>query len=553
MNTLSILSPTVLKYLKTIADGGNPLDAHQAAEYNKFLLERFRLQEKPKEHGRLDFQSLLSYMSSSKSNALRPADEVDLDYPISSYFISSSHNTYLSGNQLYGESSTEAYRNVLLRGCRSVEIDVWDGEELDSSDEEKEEKHGFRSRLTDSLSSRIHKHRIDDKAPEAAPAAKESLKMPTPWRSPSSLLRAEPRVLHGYTLTKEVSFRAVCAAIRDAAFVTSNLPVIVSLEIHTCAEQQEVMVEIMREEWGDMLVEAPSEVCTVLPSPAALRGKILVKVKGAIAGKPKGAPAEALVKIRSESSSDSEGQSDVKTKKTKKKNDIIQALSALGIYTHSYHFKNLSAPEAKIPNHVFSLSEKKLIEVHQSQGPTLFSHNRNFLMRAFPSATRVSSSNLDPALFWRKGVQMVALNWQKWDAGMMLNEGMFGGGSGWVLKPKGYRASLSGDKRPHTENQADVIPHKSLNLSIEVFAAQDIPLPPGTSRPDHLHPYVKCELHVEKPEERSGGPIPGGGRSQDGEHKRGTKFGKGIEPDFGGEVMQFMGITGVLEELSFVR
>jgi len=112
MNTLSILSPTVQKYLKLIADGQTPFAAQQLAEYSKFLLERLRLEEKPKQHGRLDFQSLVSYMGSSESNALRPAGEVDLNYPIASYFISSSHNTYLSGNQLYGGSSAEAYRNV---------------------------------------------------------------------------------------------------------------------------------------------------------------------------------------------------------------------------------------------------------------------------------------------------------------------------------------------------------------------------------------------------------------------------------------------------------
>jgi len=43
-------------------------------------------------------------------------------------------------------------------------------------------------------------------------------------------------------------------------------------------------------------------------------------------------------------------------------------------------------------------------------------------MRVYPGLTRVTSNNFDPIVFWKKGVQMVALNWQKYGIHLPLSE-----------------------------------------------------------------------------------------------------------------------------------
>lgn len=160
----------------------------------------------------------------------------------------------------------------------------------------------------------------------------------------------------------------------------SDLPVIISLEIHTNFEQQQIMVDIMKEVWHGFLISPTPDADVVakspLPSPADLRRKILVKVKYS---SPDTAKAKKLGELSAQpdkhqitSGSDDEAPEVKKVKKRK----ILDSLSELGVYTHAYSFKGFDKPEAKIPTHVFSLSEKRLLDSDGGLTPAVCTHNK---------------------------------------------------------------------------------------------------------------------------------------------------------------------------------
>ncbi|XP_067833657.1 1-phosphatidylinositol 4,5-bisphosphate phosphodiesterase delta-3-like, partial [Heptranchias perlo] len=97
------------------------------------------------------------------------------------------------------------------------------------------------------------------------------------WEGPNG----EPIIYHGYTLTSKILFKDVVTTIRDYAFTVSLYPVILSLENHCGLEQQTVMARHLKGILGDMLVTATidGKVPKELPSPEELKGKILIKGK----------------------------------------------------------------------------------------------------------------------------------------------------------------------------------------------------------------------------------------------------------------------------------
>jgi len=101
--------------------------------------------------------------------------------------------------------------------------------------------------------------------------------------------------------------------------------------------------------------------------------------------------------------------------------------------------------------------------------------------------------------------------------------------------------------------QANAVRHYTMDLSIEVLAAQSIPLPIGDKDPKGFRPYLKIEVHVEEPGERHGTDLPADGKEKEGEYKAKTKSQRGCDPDYKRQVLEFKEIPGVVPELSFVR
>lgn len=319
--------------------------------------------------------------------------------------------------------------------------------------------------------------------------------------------KEEPKVTHGYTLVSSIPFRAVCETIRDAVdreaaepavLGYAPAPILVSLENHCDRDGQLRLVQIMKEVWGDRLLSAPvrKKGHEEQEGGAPVRldelgSKIAVIVEYHLPDEVEDSSSSSS----SSSSSDSEEERQARdvykaNKKAAPPPIIAPELAELGVYAQSVKPRDASwyvegrIKDGPLEHHLINISESGLASHTAEHAAEIARHNTHHLMRVFPKGTRISSRNLSPIPFWAVGAQICALNWQTFGAGMQLNDALFAGSAGYVLKPAALR--LGGSGTPGLNG-----PRKTLRL--QVAGASGVPLPKGREVKD-LKPYLTCTL-----------------------------------------------------------
>lgn len=117
MKPLAALSPSFQTHLDQIYKS---LTASKSSNFIKDI-QHDEQEGTPESDPLSSLDAFRAYMASPSASALRPARQPDTTAPITDYFISSSHNTYLTGNQLSSDSAPDAYTNV--GPCHYLRVD----------------------------------------------------------------------------------------------------------------------------------------------------------------------------------------------------------------------------------------------------------------------------------------------------------------------------------------------------------------------------------------------------------------------------------------------
>lgn len=405
------------------------------------VIQKYEPSKEGQLKGWLSLDGFTNYLMSADCHIFDPEQKTvcqDMNQPLSHYFINSSHNTYLIEDQFKGPSDITGYIRALKMGCRSVELDVWDGPDN------------------------------------------------------------EPLIYTGHTMTSQIVFRSVIDIINKYAFVASEFPLILCLENHCSLKQQKVMFQHLKKILGDKIHSDPPNLDdNYLPSPSDLKGKILLKGKklasncagseGEVTDEDEG--AEMSQRMNSEGG---EQQTVVQPKKfqlSKDLSDMVTLCKSVSFKDFQTAFQNQKHWELCSFNEVFA---SRCATDHPGD---FVNYNKKFLARVYPSPMRIDSSNMNPQDFWKCGCQIVAMNYQTPGLMMDLNIGWFrqNGNCGYVLRPAIMREQVS----YFSANTKDSVPGVSPQLlHIKIISGQNFPKPKGSgAKGDVVDPYVYVEIH----------------------------------------------------------
>ena len=363
-----------------------------------------------------------SYMLNSDSLLVYDKDkilaDVPTDRPLCDYLINSTHNTYLTGHQLHGKSSSIMYSFAMFDGYRLVELDCYDG------------------------------------------------------------INQDILITHGYTLVTKLHLKDILKELKQSAFLDSPFPVILSIENHCDKVHQTYMAQYCKEILIDLYTFPVNPIPEYLPTLNELKRKFILKTSGKRVPSEnilqpikrrepnkffnlllKNIKKNQLVKklyLKDDKSDEkinlffnngsliysnplqNPNQKINEEEYDESKIETVENLElARGLHGTKFSYEKLD--ELKLqPWEFVTLKSTKLIEYSKDpvKRKKIIELNTHCMMKAYPQS--FDSSNYDCIKCWLQGCQCAALNIQALDDDFTLFDKVFfmqNKNQGFVLKP----------------------------------------------------------------------------------------------------------------------